>query len=82
MIGVMTKAPETPAIDVEHVLSNLRAELARRNLTQKDLAQYLDLSNATISDIMSGRAGLTVQRLILIARFLELEPASLLEVAA
>jgi len=78
----MTRTSETTTIDVEHVLSNLRAELARRSLTQKDLAQYLDLSNATVSDIMSGRAGLTVQRLILIAKFLDLEPASLLEVAA
>ena len=77
----MTKATE-PTIDVDLVLSNVRAELARRNLTQKDLARHLELSNATISDIMSGRAGLTVGRLSLIAAFLELEPASLLEVAA
>lgn len=60
------------------LIATLRAELARRELTQSDLAETLGISRAGITDRFKGRTSITVDELILIAERLDLPVADLL----
>lgn len=39
-----------------HLYPNLKAELARHNLRDEDIARHLQVRNATISDKMKGKS--------------------------
>lgn len=63
--------------------ANVRAELARRSLSQSDLAAHLGLSQAAISRRLSGHTAFDVNELASVAAWLGVSASSLLgEVAA
>lgn len=64
-----------PSIDT--VISTIKAEMARRDMNQKVLAEAIGLSGAAVSEKLAGKARLTVSDLIKIADVLDV-PASLL----
>lgn len=64
------------------VTANIRAEMARRQVTQQDIADHLKLSPAAISARMSGQTKISVEELVDIARYLGVQPAELLAGAA
>lgn len=45
------------------VASNLRAEVARRRLSQEDMARYLGMSQQAVSDRLRGKVKLTISDL-------------------
>lgn len=65
-----------PTIE-ETTAANVRAELARRNLTQADLAEVLDISQAQVSARLRGRARLHLGEVALIAAFLDVPVSDL-----
>ena len=60
------------------VSANIRAEMARRGLGQRDLADALGLSRPAISNRLIGKTPWTVDELEIVAQGLGVEPASLL----
>lgn len=58
--------------------ANLRAEIARRNLTQEEFADRAGISRNTLGNILAGRTVLDLDRLDTFARLLEIEPAKLI----
>lgn len=60
------------------VADNIRAEMARKRMTQFQLAQHLDLSQAAVSRRLSGLTAFDVNELQQVADLLEVSPASLL----
>ena len=58
--------------------ANLRAEIARRNLTQEEFADKAGISRNTLGNILAGRTVLDLDRLDTFARLLEVEPAKLI----
>lgn len=60
----------------------IRAELARRRLSQRDFADAIGKSQVWVSRRLSGAVPLTVDDVELIARGLEVEVAALLGQAA
>lgn len=67
---------------VERVAANVRAELARKGITQTDLAAKLDKSQPFISRRLSGRVAFDVSDLADIAEVLNIPMAVLVESAA
>lgn len=68
---------------VERVAANVRAELARKGITQSDLAAKLNKSQPFISRRLSGRVAFDVADLASIATVLDVSITSLVgEVAA
>lgn len=68
---------------VERVAANVRAELARKGITQTDLAVKLNKSQPFISRRLSGRVAFDVADLASIAEVLNIPITSLItEVAA
>ena len=68
--------------DATPILDNIRAEMARRRLTQNDVAQLLGLPQASVSKRLTGVTPLEVHELLAIAGLLDIPPAQLLEGAA
>lgn len=62
--------------------ANVRAELARRSLTQDDLARHLGLPQPAVSRRIRGVTAWTVDELVAAAEFFAVEPVVLLAVAA
>lgn len=62
--------------------ANIRAEMARKGLTQRDLAALLGLSQPTVSARMRGRTEFTVSELRAIASWLNVPASYLLGEAA
>lgn len=60
------------------VAANIRAELARRSLTQDAFAEQAKLGRTTMQALLAGRVGISLDRLDLFARLLGVEPAKLL----
>jgi transcriptional regulator with XRE-family HTH domain len=58
--------------------ANLRAEIARKNITQEEIADRAGLSRQTVSNLLTGRTVIDLGRLELLAGILEVEPARLL----
>ena len=56
----------------EDVLLNIKAEIARANLNQTRLAPDLGISAPTLSEILTGKAHLSLIRLLQIADILDL----------
>lgn len=67
---------------VERVAANVRAELARKGITQTDLAAELSKSQPWISRRLSGRVPFNVAELAAIASVLDIAVTELLAVAA
>jgi transcriptional regulator with XRE-family HTH domain len=62
--------------------ATIRAELARRDLKQRDLAEALGMTTASISRRLSGKAGdWTVSEVESVARFLGVPFVELFDVA-
>ena len=75
---------ETPEADVETVLANRRVSsevkswLGRRDLTQKDLAKVLGLSQGSLSFRMRGKTPWSIAELMKTAAWLEISLSQLL----
>ena len=67
---------------VERIAANVRAELARKGITQTDLALRLKKSQPFVSRRLSGSVPFNVADLDSIATVLDISIASLVEVAA
>lgn len=65
-------------LDSAIVTATIRAEMARRGLRQKDLAQLLGISVAGVSDRLRGNTPLRVDELFAIAEALDVTPSMLL----
>lgn len=60
------------------VQSNIRAEMARREMPQREVAAAVGVSQQSLSLKLSGRRPMTVEELVLISEALELDIAELL----
>lgn len=58
--------------------ANVRAEMARRSVTQERLAEALDLSQAAVSARLRGKTPFDINELHTIAEFLEVSLSALL----
>ena len=58
--------------------ANLRAEIARRNLTQGDFAEKAGISRSALGNVLAGRTAIDLDRLAAFAEILGIEPAKLL----
>ena len=65
------------AQDADKVAANIRAEISRRLLTQKELAERLEVATSTLNRWLTQSDTLTVQNLIAISRALGVPPVSL-----
>ena len=61
------------------VAANLRAEVARRRIPQRELAQVLECSQQSMSRRLQGTQPLTVDELMALSAFLDMDPAVLLD---
>jgi transcriptional regulator with XRE-family HTH domain len=66
----------------ERIAANVRAEMARKGVTQQKLAVHLDWSQAAISRRLSARVAFNVDELARIAAFLAVPLSALLGEAA
>lgn len=66
----------------ERIISNIRAEMARRNHTQTSLASKLNRSQQFLSRRLSGQVPFDIEDLLSIATALDIELAELLDTAA
>ena len=64
----------------EQVAANVRVELARHNMRQKELAERIDMKPAMLSHRLQGRTALTLHEIDLIAGALDVPVATLLHV--
>ena len=62
----------------KEVIAEIRGEIARQGLTQKDLADRIGLPLRSLRRRLSGESPLLVSELLVIAEELEVEPAQLL----
>lgn len=60
-----------------HVAANIRAEVARRGMLQSELADRLNLTRPTVSQILNGTTAITLDRLEQIADVLQVDAAAL-----
>jgi transcriptional regulator with XRE-family HTH domain len=67
---------------IDAVRTNIRAEMARRSLTQSALADRLGISQPSLSKRLSGQTEIEVRDLLGIADALGVAPADLLTPAA
>jgi transcriptional regulator with XRE-family HTH domain len=72
---------ETDGSQVQHVLASIKAEMARRDLTQAQLAEHLGLTQGQMSKRLRGVVPLTVPELLSVADTLGITPSSLLDAA-
>jgi transcriptional regulator with XRE-family HTH domain len=72
----------TTPLSIESVRTNIRAEMARRSLTQSALADRLGISQPSLSKRLSGQTQIEVRDLFGIADALGVHPADLLTPAA
>ena len=64
MVPTMEQIQE---VDPDRVLANLRGELARRHITQRQMADILDMPESTVSERMTGAAAWRLPELLAIA---------------
>lgn len=53
--------------------SNLKAEMARLQITQKELAEFLDIDETTLSAKLSGKSDFTFGQCLAIKAFLKVD---------
>lgn len=58
--------------------ANIRAELARRRITQEEFAERLGMGRTSVTAMLLGQTAITLPKLERIAELLELEPSKLL----
>lgn len=64
------------------VIENIRAQMARKRLSQKDIADHLGVTQPAVSARLSGKTPIDVEELSKIADLLDLSAAELLGGAA
>lgn len=62
----------------QYVAANIRAEVARRRIPQRVLAEALGLKQQSVSMRLSGKTPIDLNELGIIARVLGVEPADLM----
>lgn len=62
----------------QRLSDNIRAEMARKRMTQKQVADVLELTQQSVNDRLQGRTPWRVDELTRLAESLEIEPAVLL----
>lgn len=68
-----------PETDIEKITSaNIRAELARAQVTQIALAEYLGISQASVSAKLKGKTPWSLAEVGAVALALEVDPAELI----
>lgn len=60
------------------VAGNIRAEMGRQQLSQTELAERLDWTRSSLSELLAERTHITLSKLEQIADVLEVDPAKLL----
>lgn len=70
------KRPEGPAL---HLAGTLRAEISRRNLTKRAVAQAADIPETTLGPLLRGEKVMNIDQLFAIAHVLDLDPVWLLD---
>jgi transcriptional regulator with XRE-family HTH domain len=58
--------------------ANIRAELARRRITQEEFAERLGMGRTSVTAMLLGQTAITLPKLERIAELLEMEPSKLL----
>lgn len=58
--------------------ANIRAEMARRNMSQGDLAEVLGVARTAVQAMLADQTNITLSRLEVIAASFGVEPAKLL----
>lgn len=74
----MVLAMETLTLN-SRTAANIRAELARRQMTHDQLAEALGLARNAVTAMVNGQTNITLSRLEVIAAVLNLEPSKLLD---
>lgn len=64
------------------VADEVRAQMARKRISQRELGELLDIPQGSISRILSGRRSFRVEEILLIAQKLDVPVTKLLEPAA
>lgn len=62
----------------ERAVSNIRAEMGRRRLTQVELADRLKWGRTALTELLNGNVQMTLIKLEQIADVLQVEPSKLL----
>lgn len=60
------------------IVASIKAELARRGKTQRDVAGKLGISEAAVSERFNGKTRITVDELYAIAELLDMPAAALM----
>lgn len=68
--------------DIEPLLDNIRAQMARRRVTQREIADRIGISQPAFSARMAGKTPLDVSELFIIADLLDVDPSQLLKESA
>lgn len=63
----------------EALLTQIRVEMAERNMQQKDLAAAMDLDPATLSRYLKGKRGVSMSVFYRMANGLAMSPRELME---
>jgi len=58
--------------------ANIRAELARRRITQEEFAERIGMGRTSVTAMLLGQTAITLPKLERIAAVLEVEPSKLL----
>jgi len=58
--------------------ANIRAELARRRITQEEFAERIGMGRTSVTAMLAGQTAITLPKLERIADVLEVEPSKLL----
>jgi transcriptional regulator with XRE-family HTH domain len=73
-----THIPAPTGIELRRLAGEVRAEMARRDVNQSALARQVGEPVTTVHRWVKTGQGLTVERLLLLSRALEVEPAELM----
>lgn len=79
---VMTNAPSAHIMHGECVPANIRAEVARRGVSQSALAAALNLTQSAVSRRLSGAVEFSASELAAIAQFLNVPVSAFFETPA
>lgn len=62
----------------DRVAANIRAELARRKITQEQFAESIGMGRTAFTALVAGRTAINLRKLERIATVLKVEPSKLL----
>lgn len=69
---------QSPPDRVEHLAANVRAEVARKRITQQAIAEHLGLDQRAVSRRLLGRVEWSAVQVACLAELLEVELSALL----